>query len=112
MERQVECEPCEDAEGRSVGTAGKFPAVGGRSCLGEGTCECRGGPREAARVCPAMGFYMLTPHMSEPSMIKESLMRQVQPTVPQDDTSSFEAVADAASLEWGLFKCKPARDMA
>jgi hypothetical protein len=59
-----------------------------------------------------MGFYMLTPHMSEPSMIKESLMRQVQPTVPQDDTSSFEAVADAASLEWGLFKCKPARDMA
>ena len=107
--RQVECEPCEDAEGRAVGD-GQYLSTGGENCLGRGTCECPGGPREAARVCPSMGFYLLTPQMDEPVEMKQILELQTPRTEQLHDTSSFTAVANAASLDLGLFKCKPARD--
>lgn len=108
--RQVECEPCEDAKGRSVGSSRALP-TGGTNCLGKGTCECPGGPPSTgAPACPSMGFYLLTPQMDQPSTMKELLKLQAQSNDQQHDAGSFAAVANTVSSGWGLFECKPVRD--
>ena len=44
--RRVSCEPCADAQE-------------GVDCIGRRTCECGGGARGNALLCPAEGFYLL-----------------------------------------------------
>ena len=113
--RQVDCQPCADAEGK------RPERPGGRQCIGTGSCECSGGDPESARVCPAEGYYMVTPSMARGSIPGAREMQERLGINARDARAGsgqsrsarerhFEAVVATASSDWALFTCKDPRD--